>query len=294
VILVEKILEIKGLHASVDGKEILHGVDLEINRGEVHAIMGPNGSGKSTLSSVIMGHPKFEVTNGSITAFGKNVLELEPDERAKLGLFLSFQYPFEIDGLGFTKFLHSAYKNLHPNEQKSFLDFQKLVKEKFGELELSEEFAKRQLNVGFSGGEKKRAEIAQLLVLKPKLAILDETDSCLDIDSLKIVANTVNRQRGKDFSALVITHYKRILGYLNPDFVHVLIDGKIVESGTKELADHLEEKGYSWLIDRPAKTAAEANAWLTEAKSARSRRLIIQSMISGLTQKAMTKYWTRV
>ncbi len=256
----EKILEIKNLHASVDGKEILHGVDLSINRGEVHAIMGPNGSGKSTLSSVIMGHPKFVVTNGSITAFGKNVLELEPNERAKLGLFLSFQYPFEIEGLSFTKFLHTAYKNLHPREQKSFLDFQNIVKEKLKELELGEEFAKRQLNVGFSGGEKKRAEIVQLLVLKPKLAILDETDSGLDIDSLRLVAGTINKLRGNDFSALVITHYKRILNHLNPDFVHVFIDGKIVESGGKELADHLEEKGYSWLAQKHGKAIVEAKS----------------------------------
>ncbi|MBI2597867.1 MAG: Fe-S cluster assembly ATPase SufC [Candidatus Diapherotrites archaeon] len=254
-------LEITGLHASVDGKEILHGVDLTVNRGEVHAIMGPNGSGKSTLSAVIMGHPNFEVTSGSIRAFGKNVLELEPNERAKLGLFLSFQYPFEIEGLGFSKFLHTAYKNLHPNEQITVLDFQKIVKEKLKELELSEEFLKRQLNVGFSGGEKKRAEIAQLLVLKPKFAILDETDSGLDIDSLRLVANTVNKLRGPAFSALVITHYKRILNYLKPDFIHVMIDGKIVESGTAELAEKLEENGYSWLLEKHGKKAvAEAVA----------------------------------
>jgi len=254
------ILDIKDLHASIEGKEILRGLNLTIKQGEVHAVMGPNGSGKSTLANVIMGHPKYKITKGTITAFGKNLLELKTDERAKLGLFLSFQYPFEIEGLAFTKFLHTAYKNIYPEKKISLVDFYKLVKEKLKELKLDEEFAKRQLNVGFSGGEKKRTEIAQLLVLEPKLAILDETDSGLDIDSLKLVANTVNKLRGNDFSSLVITHYKRILSHLKPDFVHVLINGKIVESGSQELADHLEEKGYSWLIEKHSQKLQEAKA----------------------------------
>lgn len=246
----ETILEIKDLHAQVEGKKILNGVDLEVKMGEVHAIMGPNGSGKSTLASVLMGHPKYEITQGSILFGGKELNDMPADERARLGLFLSFQYPFEIQGLGFSKFLYQAYKATHPNEKISILEFNKKVQEKISELEMKSDFAKRELNVGFSGGEKKRAEILQLLLLKPKLAILDETDSGLDIDSLKIVSKAVEQLRSPEFSSIVITHYKRILNYLKPDFVHVLVDGKIVESGSFELAGHLEEKGYSWLAER--------------------------------------------
>lgn len=242
------ILEIKDLHATIKGKPILKGLNLTIRPGEVHAIMGPNGSGKSTLSYVIMGHPHYEVTGGSVTFDGKDVLSMEPDARAKLGLFLSFQYPFEIPGLSFSKFLYQSYKQVHPEPKVSILDFQKIIKSKVNELSMKEDFTKRDLNVGFSGGEKKRAEILQMMVLKPTMAILDETDSGLDIDSLKLVSEAVNKMKSPTFSALVITHYKRILNYLQPDFVHVLVDGKIIESGDKTLADQLEEKGYKWLL----------------------------------------------
>lgn len=242
------ILAIKDLHASIKNKPILKGLTLTIQPGEVHAIMGPNGSGKSTLSNVIMGHPHYEVTSGSVTFDGQNVLAMEPDARAKLGLFLSFQYPFEIPGLSFSKFLYQSYKQVHPEEKIGILDFQKIIKSKVNELAMKEDFTKRELNVGFSGGEKKRAEILQMMVLKPRMAILDETDSGLDIDSLKLVSESVNKMKSPTFSALVITHYKRILNYLEPDFVHVLVDGKIIESGDKTLADQLEEKGYQWLL----------------------------------------------
>lgn len=244
----ETILEIRDLHASIEGKEILHGVNLTVNKGEVHAIMGPNGSGKSTLASVLMGHPKFEVTRGSIKFLGKELSEMAADERARMGLFLSFQYPFEIAGLGFTKFLFQSYKAIYPNDKISILEFSKRVQETLSELKIEPDFAKRELNVGFSGGEKKRAEIAQLLLLKPKLAVLDETDSGLDIDSLKVVSHAVQKMRGPDFSCLVITHYKRILNYVKPDFVHVFVNGKIVESGNAQLAEHLEEKGYAGML----------------------------------------------
>ncbi|MBI4045015.1 MAG: Fe-S cluster assembly ATPase SufC [Candidatus Diapherotrites archaeon] len=243
-------LEITDLHASIDGKEILRGINLAVSKGEVHAIMGPNGSGKSTLASILMGHPKFEVTRGSIRFMGRELNGLSADERARLGLFLSFQYPFEIAGLGFTKFLFQSYKAVHPKEKTSLLEFNKKIQETLSELKIDPAFAKRELNVGFSGGEKKRAEIAQLMLLKPKLAVLDETDSGLDIDSLRVVSEAVEKLRNPEFSAVVITHYKRILNYLKPDFVHVLVDGKIAESGSFELAGHLEEKGYSWLAEK--------------------------------------------
>lgn len=239
-------LEIKNLHVSVEGKEILKGINLEINRGEIHAIMGPNGSGKSTLAFALMGHPKYEVTKGEILFRGKNVLEMKPEQRAKTGLFLSFQYPFEISGLKFSRFLFEAYKARFPEQKTSIMEFQKMLGEKIRELQMDNEFGKRELNVGFSGGEKKRAEILQMLMLKPELAILDETDSGLDIDSLKTVSQTINRikQEDKKFSAIVITHYNRILKHLQPDFVHTMVNGKIVESGKKELAEKIEEKGY--------------------------------------------------
>lgn len=243
--------EVKDLHVEVDGKEILKGVNLEAKQGQVHAIMGPNGSGKSTLAFALLGHPKYTITKGEVIFKGKNVLEMKPEERAKQGMFLSFQYPFEISGLKFSKFLYEAYKARFPEEKINILEFQKMLNEKIKELEMKEDFAKRELNVGFSGGEKKRAEIFQMLVLKPELAILDETDSGLDIDSLKIVSNAVNKTKkeNKKFSAIVITHYNRILKYLKPDFVHVIIDGKIVESGGKGLAEKIETEGYAKLYN---------------------------------------------
>ena len=241
--------EIRDLHVEVGGKEILKGVNLNVKQGEVHAIMGPNGSGKSTLAFVLLGHPKYAVGKGEVLFKGKNVLELKPEERAKLGMFLSFQYPFEISGLKFSKFLFEAYKARFPEEKMSVLQFQKLLNGKISELQMNQEIAKRELNVGFSGGEKKRSEILQLMVLKPELAILDETDSGLDIDSLKAVSNAVNRMRNTEFSAIVITHYNRILKYLQPDVVHVIVDGKIMESGNKELADKIEANGYEKLYN---------------------------------------------
>ncbi|MDO8538205.1 MAG: Fe-S cluster assembly ATPase SufC [archaeon] len=251
-------LEIKDLHVAVEGKEILKGVNLIINQGEIHAIMGPNGSGKSTLSNAIMGSPKYDVTKGEILFNGKNVLEMKPNERAKLGLFMSFQYPFEIAGLPFSTFMLAAYRNHFPGTKISALELRKLMQEKLKVLGLDDDFIKRELNVGFSGGEKKRAEILQMLVLNPKMAILDETDSGLDIDSLKLVSMAVNTMRSPNFSALIITHYKRILNYVKPDFVHVFVNGKIVMSGDSKLADELELKGYAWVTEdtpNPTQTA---------------------------------------
>ncbi len=246
--MVESGLRVKSLHASIGEKEILKGFGISVKPGEVHAIMGPNGSGKSTFASVLMGHPKFEVTNGSLFYDDHDLSELSPDERAKLGLFLSFQYPFEVQGLGFGKFLFAAYKTRFPNEKLTPLAFSQKLKIVLSELHMNPDFSSRELNVGFSGGEKKRAEIVQLKLLKPRLAVLDETDSGLDIDSLKIVAQAVESLRQPDFSAVVITHYKRILNYLKPDFVHVMFDGQIVESGGPELAERLEQNGYKGLL----------------------------------------------
>lgn len=243
-------LSIKNLQASVDDKQILKGLNLEVKAGEVHAIMGPNGSGKSTLASVLAGRDAYEVTGGEVTLDGKDLLELSPEDRAREGLFLAFQYPIEIPGVSNINFLKTAvneirtYKGLAPMEAKEFL---KQVKEKQKLVEFDAKLANRSLNEGFSGGEKKRNEIFQLAMLEPKLSILDETDSGLDIDALRIVANGVNHLRSKDNAFVVITHYQRLLEYIVPDFVHVLYKGRIVKSGTKELALELEEKGYDWL-----------------------------------------------
>ncbi|HET6990992.1 MAG TPA: Fe-S cluster assembly ATPase SufC, partial [Bacteroidia bacterium] len=243
-------ITIKNLHASVEGKEILRGLNLEVKDGEVHAIMGPNGSGKSTLASVLAGKEEYEVTAGEVRFNGKDLLELSPEDRAREGLFLAFQYPVEIPGVSNINFLKTAineiraYKGLAPIEPKEFLA---LVKEKQKLVELDGKLTGRSVNEGFSGGEKKRNEIFQMAMLEPTLGILDETDSGLDIDALRIVANGVNKLRDKKRSFIVVTHYQRLLDYIVPDFVHVLYNGKIVKSGGKELALELEEKGYDWL-----------------------------------------------
>jgi Fe-S cluster assembly ATP-binding protein len=242
-------LTIRNLHASVDGNEILRGVDLTISAGEVHAIMGPNGSGKSTLAQVLAGRDAYEVS-GEVAYKGKDLLELDPEERAREGIFLAFQYPVEIPGVSNTYFLKAALNAIRKErgqEELDAMDFLKLVKEKLKVLHIDEELLKRPVNEGFSGGEKKRNEIFQMAVLEPKLCILDETDSGLDIDALRIVADGVNAMRSKDRAILVVTHYQRLLNYIVPDFVHVLVDGRIVKSGGKELALQLEEKGYGWL-----------------------------------------------
>lgn len=245
------LLSIKNLHANIDGKEILRGLDLEVNNGEIHAIMGPNGAGKSTLASVLVGNPNFEVTEGEVTFEGKDLLELAPEERACEGLFLSFQYPVEIPGVSMVNFMRAAvnetrkHKGLEPIAASDFL---KLMKEKRELVDLDSTLASRSVNEGFSGGEKKRNEIFQMAMLDPKLAILDETDSGLDIDALRIVAAGVNKLRRKDNATIVITHYQRLLEYIKPDFVHVLYKGKIVKSAGPELALELEEKGYDWII----------------------------------------------
>ncbi|AIB13652.1 cysteine desulfurase (plasmid) [Azospirillum argentinense] len=241
-------IEIKNLHATVDGKEILKGIDLTINPGEVHAIMGPNGSGKSTLSYVLAGRDGYEITEGSVSFFGKDLLEMEPEERAAAGLFLAFQYPVEIPGVANTTFLKSALNAIRKQRGEPELDamqFLKLVREKTKALNMTDEMLKRAVNVGFSGGEKKRNETLQMAVLQPKFAILDETDSGLDIDALKIVAEGVNALRSPERSMLVITHYQRLLDYIVPDHVHVLAFGKIQRSGGKELALELEKNGYA-------------------------------------------------
>jgi Fe-S cluster assembly ATP-binding protein len=243
-------LSIKNLHASIGGKEILKGIDLEVKAGEVHAIMGPNGSGKSTLSAVLAGRSEYEVTEGSVTFDGKDLLELEPEDRAREGVFLAFQYPVEIPGVSNINFLKTAineiraYKGMEPMEAKDFLA---LVKEKQKLVELDVKLTNRSVNEGFSGGEKKRNEIFQMAVLEPKLAILDETDSGLDIDALRIVAGGVNKLKSKENATIVITHYQRLLDYIVPDVVHILYNGKIVKSGPKELALELEEKGYDFI-----------------------------------------------
>ncbi len=244
------LLEIKDLHAAIDGKEILKGLNLQINKGEVHAIMGPNGSGKSTLSKVLAGHPSYEVTGGEVLYKGENLLELEPDERAKAGIFLAFQYPVEVPGVSNSQFLRLAYneKMKHTGEEElDPLEFNDYLKERAKIVEMDSSFFKRSVNEGFSGGEKKRNEILQMAVLNPTMAILDETDSGLDIDALRIVAEGVNKLRSADNAIILVTHYQRLLNYIIPDFVHVLADGRVVKEGGKELALELEEKGYDWV-----------------------------------------------
>jgi len=243
-------LKISNLHAGVEDKDILKGINLEVKAGEVHAIMGPNGSGKSTLSSVIAGSENFDITEGSFSFEGEDILELNPEERAHKGVFLSFQYPVEIPGVSVTNFIKTAINETRKAKGLGDMpasEMLKMIKAKADLLEIDRKFLSRSLNEGFSGGEKKRNEIFQMAMLEPKLAILDETDSGLDIDALKIVANGVNKLKSKDNAVIIITHYQRLLDYIIPDFVHVLIDGKIVKSGTKELAHELEEKGYDWI-----------------------------------------------
>jgi len=243
-------LSIKNLQARIEEKQILKGINLDIKPGEVHAIMGPNGSGKSTLASVLAGRPEYEVTGGSVEFLGKDLLELSPEERAGEGIFLAFQYPVEIPGLTTTNFIKTAvnevrkYRGQEPYDAVQFL---KLMREKMAMVEINQSLLSRSLNEGFSGGEKKRNEIFQMAMLEPKLAILDETDSGLDIDAIRIVANGVNKLRSKDNAVLVVTHYQRLLDYIVPDFVHVLYNGRIVKSGTKELALELEERGYDFI-----------------------------------------------
>lgn len=255
----QPILEIQDLHAGVENKQILKGVTLTINPGEVHAVMGPNGSGKSTLAAVLAGRDGYDITAGSVLYHGKDLLDLDPEERAREGLFLAFQYPVEIPGVNSTYFLKSALNEIRKHKGESELDameFLALVKEKMKLLELSEDLLRRSVNEGFSGGEKKRNEIFQMAVLEPKLAVLDETDSGLDIDALKIVSNGVNKLRRSDNAQLVITHYQRLLDYIVPDFVHVLVDGRIVRTGGKQLALDLEAKGYDWIIKHELATAS--------------------------------------
>jgi Fe-S cluster assembly ATP-binding protein len=249
-------LTIKNLHASIEGNEILRGINLEVKPGEVHAIMGPNGSGKSTLASVLAGREEYEVTEGEVKFQGKDLLEMVPEERAREGVFLAFQYPVEIPGVSTTNFLRTAvnqvreYRGLEPLDAVKFLS---IMKEKMKLVEIDQKLLSRSLNEGFSGGEKKRNEIFQMAMLEPKLSILDETDSGLDIDALRIVSNGVNKLKSPETATIVVTHYQRLLDYIVPDFVHVLYNGRIVKSGTKELALELEEKGYDWIKE-------EANA----------------------------------
>lgn len=248
-------LEIKNLHVAIEGKEILKGLSLAVNQGEVHAIMGPNGTGKSTLAYTLMGHPHYTVTQGEILFKGQNVLELEPDERSRLGMFLAFQYPVAIPGVTVANFLRTAInarrRVADPNDKGiSIAAFRKMLTEKMTMLRMDPSFAGRYLNDGFSGGEKKRAEILQMATLTPEIAILDETDSGLDIDALRIVAEGVNALSGPELGVLVITHYQRLLNYIKPDFVHIMLDGRIVESGGADLALHLEEQGYDWVREK--------------------------------------------
>lgn len=252
-------IEIRNLHVSIDDREILKGVNLVVNQGEVHAIMGPNGTGKSTLAYTLMGHPNYEITEGEIWFKGQNLVELEPDIRSHMGLFLAFQYPVSIPGVTVANFLRTAVnskrKSLNPEDKGiSIPEFRRLLKEKMDLLKMDHSFAGRYLNEGFSGGEKKRAEVLQMAVLQPEIAVMDETDSGLDIDALRIVSEGVNTLRGPDLGVLLITHYQRMLNYIKPDFVHIMLDGRIVETGGSELALHLEEHGYDWLRERNGET----------------------------------------
>jgi Fe-S cluster assembly ATP-binding protein len=254
-------MQIRNLHAGIGGQEILKGVDLTVKQGEVHALMGPNGTGKSTLAYVMMGHPSYEVTAGEILFKGHNILELEPDQRSHLGLFLAFQYPIAIPGVTLANFLRTAMNSRrkagNPDDKGIPIpEFRRLLKEKMDLLKMDHSFAGRYLNEGFSGGEKKRAEILQLATLKPEIAILDETDSGLDIDALRVVSDGVNALRGDDVGVLVITHYQRILNYVKPEIVHIMLGGRIVESGGPDLALHLEEHGYDWLRQKAETVAA--------------------------------------
>ena len=248
-------LFIKNLHVSVEGKEILKGVDLTVKQGEIHAIMGPNGTGKSTLAYTLMGHPRYEVTEGEVGFKGQNVLELEADERSRLGLFLAFQYPVAIPGVSVANFLRTALnarrRAVNPEDNGVPIpEFRRMLKEEMGLLKMDPNFAGRYLNEGFSGGEKKRAEILQMATLKPEIAILDETDSGLDIDALRIVADGVNALTGPELGMLVITHYQRLLNYIKPHFVHIMLNGRIVESGGPDLALNLEQHGYDWVREK--------------------------------------------
>lgn len=243
-------LKIKDLKATIEGKEILSGINLEVNAGEVHAIMGPNGAGKSTLANIIAGRDEYEITGGDISLEGEDITELDPAERAHRGVFLSFQYPVEIPGVSVTNFMKTAINETRKAQGKDDMtakDMLKMIREKSEMLAIDRKFLSRSLNEGFSGGEKKRNEIFQMAMLEPKLAILDETDSGLDIDALRIVANGVNKLKNKDNATIVITHYQRLLDYIVPDFVHVLYDGRIVKTGGKELAQELEKRGYDWI-----------------------------------------------
>ena len=251
----EPMLRIENLHASVEGTEILKGIDLEVNRGEIHAVMGPNGSGKSTLAQVLAGHEAYEVTAGSVIYEGTDLLALAPEERAREGLFLAFQYPVEIPGVNSAYFLRSGMNEIrkHRGEDEiDALDFLSLIREKLELVEMDESFLKRSVNEGFSGGEKKRHEILQLAVLEPRLAVMDETDSGLDIDALRIVANGINKLHTPDKSVILVTHYQRLLTYIVPDVVHVLMNGRIVKTGGKGLALELEERGYDWVREEVA------------------------------------------
>ncbi|MBX5464381.1 MAG: Fe-S cluster assembly ATPase SufC [Clostridia bacterium] len=259
-------LEIRDLHVSVEEKAILKGVTLTVRGGEVHAVMGPNGAGKSTLAEALAGHPSYRVTRGEALLDGEDLLAMRPDQRARAGLFLAFQYPTEVPGVTNVNFLRTAV-NARREKPYTVMEFYRLLQEKMRQLEMDPSFANRYLNEGFSGGEKKRNEILQMALLEPKIAILDETDSGLDIDALRIVSQGVNALRGPQLGILLITHYQRILRYIEPDVVHVMVDGRIVLSGGRELADRLEERGYGWIEEQYATPAAEGGAGAEEGRA---------------------------